>query len=401
MGAHDAAEQRGAEGREILVAVDEIAHDFGNHRIEPPTPEDVASLAESIKEDGLLQAPLVRPRPPDTGGEGAGTGGPPYQLVFGHRRLLAVTLLGWEKVRVSLREELPEERGRVLQLRENLDRKDLSPIERAHGMQMILDAKKNLSRSTLARELGMTRSEVTKGLSLLGLPAGVQAWVHRGRLGKGHGELLARRFKGDAEAQTELASRAVKEGLDVRTLDAYAKEWIEAKTASLGDGGREGGDLEREEAFHLGPTQVTELRFLPGVLPEEGEEGEATHQQRELDERLGLYAKLCAFNDRELRERELGLPVPVTPDAAGVVMDLVFDLDLEEVKELSMRLNRRYLEAGHRARRVPTAFAARYMRGVVADPAARARMDEWQAAPFDDAAPEEPAAPAAPEGGAR
>lgn len=357
-----------AAGRTLVVPLDQIAVDFGNHRIEPPTEEAVASLARSIAEDGLLSPPLVRPYP---GGRAASPGGEPYQLVFGHRRLLAVRSLRWEAVEVVLREELPEERGRVLQLRENIEREDISPVERARGMQMILDTGRATSRSALADAIGTSRSEVTKQLSLLSLPAGVQAWVHRGRLGKAHGELLARRLKGDASGQTELASRAVRESLDVRTLDAYAKEWIEARAGGAGALGGDGLAEERlPEAFFLGPTQTVELRLSPGLLPEAGEEASATDEQRLFSERLGLYAKLCAFGDRELRERELDLPVPVTPEAAGEVMDFVFDLEKEEVDALSMRLNRRYAEAGHRATRVPGSFKDRFMRAFVAEPKA-------------------------------
>ncbi len=352
-------------GRRITVPLDQVVADFGNVRFEAPTPESVAALAGSIREDGLLHPPVVRPHPADDGR---------YQLVIGHRRLAALAIIDVRQIEVDLWPEISDHQARRMQLAENLGRQDLSPVEKAQAMDNIIGAER-ISRSKLAASLGVSRSEVTKSLSLLTLPAGVRLWVHRDKLSASHGELLARRLKGEPEAQTELAGRAVREALDVRTLGVYVGEWIDGRAA--GEAGP-GEALPEYRYQALPPTPATVLNLLPGRLPPEGEEASAGAEQREFSMRIGLYAKLCAFGDHELRARILDLPVPISPENAQEVMDFVFRLPLQEAQALDMRLNRRYIEAGHRARRTPPRFALDHMDTEVSDPEIARLLEDWR-----------------------
>lgn len=119
-------------------------------------PEKVRELAESIRSVGQRQAGLVRPV----------AGG--FEIVFGHRRYLALRLLGETKMKVIV-EELNDEQAWELRAIENLQRVDLNPIEKARTFQR-WKQKYNMSNERIAARVGFTKSTVAKYLSLLDLP---------------------------------------------------------------------------------------------------------------------------------------------------------------------------------------------------------------------------------------
>lgn len=172
---------------------------------------ELAELAASIKENGLLQPLLVRPSPavPDQ-----------FELVAGERRLRAVTALGWEDVSVVVR-EVDDNTLLVLALVENLQREALNPLEEAEGYQA-LSEEHGLTQGEIASSVGKDRSTVANMLRLLKLPPSVRKLVEAGSLSMGHARALL--GLDDPIRMADLARQAVKEGWSVREMERRAKK---------------------------------------------------------------------------------------------------------------------------------------------------------------------------------
>ena len=132
-------------------------------------------LADSIREKGLLQPLVVRPR-----GEG-------YELVAGERRFRAAQMAGLSEVPAIVR-EMGDEEALELALVENLQREDLSPREEAEGYAKLVEM--GLSHEEIARRVGKSRSAVTNALRLLQLPEEVLKALDEGKISAGHARAL-------------------------------------------------------------------------------------------------------------------------------------------------------------------------------------------------------------------
>jgi len=139
--------------------------------------EEIAQLAESIKKDGILQPILVRREGNDR-----------YRLIFGERRWRAATLAGVTKIPAIIKDASEEESFRWA-LVENLQRKDLNPIEKARALSLYME-KFSLTQDKVGELLGMARPSVTNLLRLLALPEEVQKMVEDGELTFGHARAL-------------------------------------------------------------------------------------------------------------------------------------------------------------------------------------------------------------------
>ncbi len=171
--------------------------------------EELAELAQSIKENGLLQPLLLRPAPKAPG---------KYELVAGERRLRAVRGLGWKAVPAITR-AVDDDTLLVLALVENLQREDLNPLEEAEGYQVLMD-KHGLSHAGIGRSVGKSRSTVANMVRLLQLPAPVRKHVEGGALTSGHGRALL--ALGDPKKMGSLARKAIKEAWSVREMERHA-----------------------------------------------------------------------------------------------------------------------------------------------------------------------------------
>lgn len=167
---------------------------------------ELAELAASIRENGLLQPLVVRPAHGSPGR---------FELIVGERRFRAVSILGWEDVPVVVR-EATDETVLVLALVENLQREALNPLEEADGY-VALSEKFELSHADIAKAVGKDRSTVVNVVRLLKLPPSVRKLVEDGSLSQGHARALLS-LEDDVMAG-EMARRAASEGWSVREIE--------------------------------------------------------------------------------------------------------------------------------------------------------------------------------------
>lgn len=156
--------------------------------------DDIAELAQSIRENGLIQ-PLVVQRIPGEDG---------YRIVAGHRRHAAVQKLGWAKVPCIVRRDMLPDEELLAMLVENGQRANLDPIEEARAMQRLLDG--GLSAGEVARKVGRSVATVNGRLLLLQLPTTEQEEVRAGHYTLTHATNLVRDVRrADRERQNPVA----------------------------------------------------------------------------------------------------------------------------------------------------------------------------------------------------
>lgn len=169
-------------------------------------PDELAELADSIKQNGVLQPLLVRKK------------GGFYEIVAGERRYQAAREAGLEEVPVIIR-EISDDDVFKLALIENLQRSDLSPLEEASGYRQLIK-EKGLTQEELAKILSKSRSTITNTLRLLDLPEEVQELVDEGRLTAGHARAIL--AVPSDEGRVALAHKVVSEHLSVRQTESLA-----------------------------------------------------------------------------------------------------------------------------------------------------------------------------------
>lgn len=171
---------------------------------------EIADLCDSIRTHGFLQPIVVRPF------DGR------YQLIAGERRLRAAQMAGWERVPVQIR-EVPDQQMAELAIVENVQRKDLNPIEKAASFKRYMD-EYGCTQEEVANRVSIDRSTVANLLRLLELPEEVKAMLTRGDLTAGHARALLP--LGDEHEQMEFARRIQKESLSVRAIEQAVSEHI-------------------------------------------------------------------------------------------------------------------------------------------------------------------------------
>jgi ParB family chromosome partitioning protein len=177
---------------------------------------DLAELADSLREHGLVQPVVVRAT------------GDRYQLIAGQRRLAAARRLGWEKVLVRVL-DVDDRQMSEIAIVENLQRRDLDALEKAASFKQYLAAW-NCTQDELAKRLSIDRSTVANLIRLLELPEGVQQKLRTGGISMGHARALLP--LGDEEEQVRLSERIVRDGLSVRAIEAEVQEILRADEVS-------------------------------------------------------------------------------------------------------------------------------------------------------------------------
>ncbi|WP_038055025.1 ParB/RepB/Spo0J family partition protein [Thermus amyloliquefaciens] len=221
--------------------------------------EGLEELAASIREKGLLQPLLVRPK-----GEG-------YELVAGERRLRAAELAGLREVPVVIR-DLTDQEAMEVALVENLQREDLTPLEEARGYQALLDL--GLTQEEVARRVGKARSTVANALRLLHLPEEVLQALEEGRISAGHARAL---LMLEPEDRLWGLREILDKGLSVRQAEALRERLVRGERKV-----QEPSPLSLELSRHLGlPVRVVG-----------GRKGKVVIHYRSLEELEALLARL-------------------------------------------------------------------------------------------------------------
>ena len=169
----------------------------------------ISSLADSIREHGLLQPILVRPLPLGN-----------YQIVAGERRWRAARMLGLDEVPVVIRELSDIETAQIA-LIENIQREDLNPVEEAKAFQRLQDDF-GMKQEDIAKKVGCSRSSVTNALRLLKLPEEIQDMLVKGEITSGHAKALL--SFSDKKAMIQTAQKASQGLLNVRQIEKLASE---------------------------------------------------------------------------------------------------------------------------------------------------------------------------------
>jgi len=173
------------------------------------TPDELNELADSIREQGIIQPLVVCP----ANGSSATT---PYVLIAGERRLRASRLAGLSAVPCVVRQATSRQMLE-LALIENLQRADLNPVERAVAYRDYMD-RFNITQQEAAQRLGLPRATIANTLRVLDLSDDVQQLLLKGKLTFGHAKVLAGLVH-RTELQLSLAQRVAHEDLSVRHLE--------------------------------------------------------------------------------------------------------------------------------------------------------------------------------------
>jgi ParB family chromosome partitioning protein len=139
--------------------------------------EELAGLAQSVKEKGVLTPILVRPLGFDS-----------YEIVAGERRWRAAQMAQLHDVPVVVR-ELADAEALELAIIENVQRADLNPLEEAAAYQELME-RFNRTQEQVAADVGKSRSHVANSVRLLKLPDSVQLLIRQGKLTAGHARTL-------------------------------------------------------------------------------------------------------------------------------------------------------------------------------------------------------------------
>jgi ParB family transcriptional regulator, chromosome partitioning protein len=165
--------------------------------------EALCELADSIREQGVVQPLIVRER------DGF------FELIAGERRWRAAQLISLPEIPVIVREA--DDRALLeLALIENLQRENLNAIEEANGYAQLAE-QFQLTQEEIALKVGKSRAVVANATRLLKLPAAVQKFVREGRISVGHAKVILGLT--DEKNQNLAAERVIKEGLNVRQTE--------------------------------------------------------------------------------------------------------------------------------------------------------------------------------------
>ena len=245
-------------------------------KYQPRTRMDEASLAElaeSIKEQGVMQPILVRP-----------IDGGRYEIIAGERRWRAAQRAGLGEV-PALVKSVPDQSALALALIENIQREDLNPLEEAQGLQRLIE-EFGLTHEAAAKAVGRSRSAVTNLLRLTQLAKPVQEYLMGNELEMGHARAL---LALPAAQQVATASRVVARKLSVRDTERLVHQMGDPAHRNARRNARAPADadtarLENDLAERLGAN----VRIEPG----RGGSGRVVIRYTSLEQLDGILARV-------------------------------------------------------------------------------------------------------------
>lgn len=177
--------------------------------------ESLTELAQSIKENGILQPIVARKNK-------AGK----LEIIAGERRWRASQLAGLHEVPVILKNYTDKE-ALELAIVENIQREDLNPIEEAEGYSRLI-SEFRLSQQQVAERVGKDRATVANAVRLLALPAEVKTLISQAELSVGHAKVLL--GLQDPKKQIELAKKVINEKIAVRKLEKFVQAIVKGQS---------------------------------------------------------------------------------------------------------------------------------------------------------------------------
>ncbi|MGL4240470.1 MAG: ParB/RepB/Spo0J family partition protein [Beijerinckiaceae bacterium] len=179
---------------------------------------ELDELAASIREKGVIQPILVRPKAdmPDV-----------YEIIAGERRWRAAQRAGLHEIPIVVHEAADKD-ALELAIVENVQRADLNPLEESAGYEQLIE-QFGYAQADLAKVVGKSRSHIANTLRLSKLPDGVKALVNAGELSAGHARALL-----SVPDPDSLAKRIVAQGLTVRDVERIAQSGASDEAAATG-----------------------------------------------------------------------------------------------------------------------------------------------------------------------
>lgn len=220
--------------------------------------EQIENLAQSIRENGVLQPLIVRPHHDISDN---------YEIVAGERRWRAAQKAQLHEVPIIIR-SLNDDTTLEVALIENVQRQDLAPLEEAEGYRRLID-QFSYTQEALAKKIGKSRVHIANMLRLLSLPDSIKAMLRDGALTAGHARALIGRD--DAEA---LAQEIVSRGLTVRQAEKLAQGQRDESPAK----GRKNG-AKKAGAEGISATPI-------------GKDADTVALENDLSHRLGLKVEI-------------------------------------------------------------------------------------------------------------
>lgn len=169
--------------------------------------EKLDELAQSIKENGIIQPIIVR-QSPVIG----------YEILSGERRYRASLLAGLTSIPAVVK-QLSDQEMMVQSIIENLQRENLNPIEEARAYESLVE--KGFTHAEIADKMGKSRPYISNSIRLLSLPEQILSEVENGKLSQAHARSLVGLNK---EQQDYFFQRIIEEDISVRKLEALLTE---------------------------------------------------------------------------------------------------------------------------------------------------------------------------------
>lgn len=189
------------------ISIDELSRDSAQPR-KTFDQEEMDALAQSIKENGIIQPIIIR------------NVGEDFTIVAGERRFRAAKQVGLVEVPVIIK-DISDLQVLEISLVENVQRQDLNAIEEANAYKRLANEHK-LTQEGISKSIGKSRTAIANKIRLLNLNDEIQKYIIEGRLSEGHGRALL--AIEDEEKQLQIAKTAIKRSLSVREIEKLSKK---------------------------------------------------------------------------------------------------------------------------------------------------------------------------------
>lgn len=239
--------------------------------------EELASLAASIGERGVLQPVLLRPAPGKAGH---------YQIVAGERRWRAAQRARLHEIPAIVREFTDRETLEIA-IVENVQRSDLNAVEEARAYRQLIESFGH-TQEDVARAVGKSRAHVANTLRLLALPESVLNHLEAGTLTAGHARAIA-----TSQDPAALAEKIIADGLPVRAAEALARSTGAPERKSRDGGGRK---LQKDADTRALEADLAERLGLEVEILHRGEAGEVRVRYSTLEQLDDLCRRLSSHS---------------------------------------------------------------------------------------------------------